>query len=876
MAAPRSSAFQEISSDNQLLIALEQEAPYGYWICHAPSGEVFVNNALAVSIGIDRHASDDFKAHTLGAKQFNYCLEIYHKGESNHFQLNYASNKDFLNFEVEQRLLENYPDYFVALHLYAPQNPWQDDQLYYPYLIKIDREGKYLFHNTLYVEHFFAEKASRIGESSMADVAEQSRETGRETAYYCLEHPGLICNVRIEKKNPRGPGFVSTHWQFISFPDCYGDVDVIYARGFDISALQAAEEQLDARQRELNFFFENQMIGVFFMMLPEPQEWNEHTDKDAVVKYAFENQVITRCNKMILDQYGFQSEDEFLNLSPRDFFLHDIETGLKVWKDFFEKGHLHNLTEERRTDGSLIKIEGDCLLLRDDKDRIVGHLGLQQDVTDREAERAKSRAHREQLEKLTESIPGVVFQIDYEPNKEISLSFLSKAFEEVNFGIQRQSLIEDPSSIMQVISPKDYSTLLGSVVYSARNLKDLDTEFRIENKLGEERWFRIRVRPESKSGERSSWYGILTAIDDQKAFEKEQHKLALIARNTSDLIMIISPEGRVDWLNSACQDFFGWKPDYAVNKEPDLLFKSRENRKQKEDLLIAIYAQRSIELKVMLDAEEGARWLNVRNKPIWNANGEFLYSLLVMQDIHEEEVKNKEMEALLSITSEQNKRLQSFTYIVSHNIRSHSANLQGLIEAVDLAKSEGEKQELWDYLRKVSDGLESTIKHLNEIIAINQSLNRSKTNLRLIDEVQRILDILGAELKALNAKVELDFNAEAEVYSVRAYLESILLNLLSNTLRYRHPDREPRVHIRLAENHEFQILEVQDNGLGIDLKRYKDRLFQLYQTFHQHPKARGLGLYIMKNQVEAMGGKVELKSIVNQGTTFKIYLPKEI
>ncbi|WP_421754809.1 PAS domain S-box protein [Croceimicrobium sp.] len=828
MAAPRSSAFQEISIDNQLLIALEQEAPYGYWICHVPSGEVMINNALSVSIGIDRQASDDFKANTLGAKQFNYCQEIYRKGAVNHFQLSYASNKDFLNFEVEQRLLENYPDFFVALHLFAPQNPWQDDQLYYPYLIKIDREGKYLYHNSLYVEHFFADKTSRIGESSMADVAEQSRETGRETAHYCLAHPGLICNVRIEKKNPRGPGFVSTHWQFISFPDCYGDVDVIYARGFDISALQAAEEQLDARQKELNFFFENQMIGVFFMMLPEPQEWNENTDKDAVVKYAFENQVITRCNKMILDQYGFKSEEEFLNLSPRDFFLHDIEGGLKVWRNFFENGHLHNLTEERRTDGELIKIEGDYLLLRDEKDRIVGHLGLQQDVTEREAEKARSQAHREQLEKLTESIPGVVFQVDYSPNKRLNLSFLSKAFEAVNFGIERQKLLEDPSSIMQVISPKDYSTLLGSVVYSARNLQDLDAEFRIENKLGEERWFRIRVRPQSKHDSQSSWYGILTAIDDQKAFEKEQHKLALIARNTSDLIMIVSQEGRVDWVNSACVEFFGWKPDFALGKEPDQLFRSQENRKQKEDLLIALYAQRSIELKVKLEAEEGARWLNVRNKPIWNANGEFLYSLLVMQDIHEEEVKNQEMEALLNITSEQNKRLQSFTYIVSHNIRSHSANLQGLIEAVDAAKTETEKLELWEYLRKVSDGLESTIKHLNEIIAINQSLNRSKSNLCLKEEVQRILDILGAELKALNAKVELDFKPEAEVYSVKAYLESILLNLLSNTLRYRHPDREPRINIRLSENRDFHILEVKDNGLGIDLKRYKDRLFQLY------------------------------------------------
>jgi len=66
-------------------------------------------------------------------------------------------------------------------------------------------------------------------------------------------------------------------------------------------------------------------------------------------------------------------------------------------------------------------------------------------------------------------------------------------------------------------------------------------------------------------------------------------------------------------------------------------------------------------------------------------------------------------------------------------------------------------------------------------------------------------------------------------------------------------------------------LSIEDNGIGIDLKKYDENLFGMYKTFHQNEDAKGLGLFIAKNQIEALGGKIEVKSEVDKGTTFTIF-----
>lgn len=867
--------FRDILSDLQLIADLYATSPFGFWVGHLASQSIIFNNTLGVSLRQLGQDGDFFRDAILGSEQSEFCFKQTFEEGSVHTQLTYVCDNGILSYEVELQQLEAHPDFFVALHPFEGVSPWPNDQLYYPYFLKLDAQGRYLFHSTQYTDLFLVPGKNYLGADSLADVKPSSQEAYLNTAQMALRNPGRIFEARLEKEVPKTGEIKITQWQFVSLLNCYGGTDRVYARGFDVSSLYRAEQSLLERQRELNYFFESDLMGVFFMMLPEPMDWDGAEDKWPLIDYAMDHQRITRCNKTVLNQYGYKDEEEFLNLRPRDFFSHDIEEGRKTWFEFFSKGRLHTRTEERKSNGEPVFIEGDYHILKDEQGRIVGHFGLQQDVTAQQRQTERYLETKEQLQKLTESIPGVVFQLEVDAQNQMSLRFLSKTFKNLGFDITEDVLHDDPSQIMQVVSPKDYSTLLGSIIYASRKQKELDMEFRVENRLGEERWFRVQARPESADPKFTQWYGILRPIDEKKESEREQLKLAQIARNTSDLMMLIGPEGNIDWFNSSCQRCFGWTYESVIGSSPEALFKESEDSNSKQQILRAVAEQRNMEQKLMLHTEQGFRWIRIRVKPIWNSNGEYLYCLMVMQDIHEEEIKSLEMEALLNLTSEQNKRLQSFTYIVSHNIRSHSANLQGLIEAIEVADDEIERKELWNFLVQVSGGLESTIQHLNEIIAINRNLNTSKLLLNLNSELDHVLNILGSEVHANRAEIIREFSSEADVFAVRAYLESALLNLLSNALRYRHPDRKPKIVVHLFEDDSYHYISVRDNGLGIDMQRYQERIFQLYQTFHSHPESRGLGLYILRNQIEAMGGNVDLKSTVGKGSEFTISLPKQ-
>jgi PAS domain S-box-containing protein len=156
----------------------------------------------------------------------------------------------------------------------------------------------------------------------------------------------------------------------------------------DISLQKNAEQKLRQNEQRLELFFQQAQEGFFFMMLDQPVRWDDTVDKDAVLDYVFKNQRVTKINDSMLKQYKAK-QDDFLNLTPADFFAHDIEYGKKVWKEFFNNGRLEIDTKEQKFDGTPMIVTGEYICLYDDENRIIGHFGVQRDVTnEREAEKA--------------------------------------------------------------------------------------------------------------------------------------------------------------------------------------------------------------------------------------------------------------------------------------------------------------------------------------------------------------------------------------------------------------------------------------------------------------------------------------------------------
>lgn len=181
----------------------------------------------------------------------------------------------------------------------------------------------------------------------------------------------------------------------------------------DITERKRAEEETREAEERLELFFSQSLDGFFFMMLDEPLYWDDSTDKERGIDYAFSNMRITRVNDAMLRQYG-ATREQFLGLTPNDFFAHDPAQGKRVWRKFFDEGRLHIETDERRFDGSQMWIEGDYICMHDAAGRITGHFGIQRDITERKRIEDALAESEAELRVLFASMHDVVLVIDRE------------------------------------------------------------------------------------------------------------------------------------------------------------------------------------------------------------------------------------------------------------------------------------------------------------------------------------------------------------------------------------------------------------------------------------------------------------------------------
>lgn len=242
---------------------------------------------------------------------------------------------------------------------------------------------------------------------------------------------------------------------------------------------------------------------------------------------------------------------------------------------------------------------------------------------------------------------------------------------------------------------------------------------------------------------------------------------------------------------------------------------------------------------------------------------------LTFQDLKEEETLAA-FKAVMDELSNQNERLQQFAHIVSHNLRSHSGNLELMLKMLRETDDKDERELFLSQIENISTSLSETIHNLTAVIQQNEHTAGSKAAIPIGFVIQKVLNTLKADIDSAGAKIIISEYGWKDLHCEPAYLDSIVLNLLCNAIKYRHPDRIPEIHIETALEGNKKLLKIRDNGLGIDLDLYGDKLFGLFKTFHKNKDARGVGLFITKNQVEAMGGRISAESTPGVGSKFTV------
>lgn len=407
-----------------------------------------------------------------------------------------------------------------------------------------------------------------------------------------------------------------------------------------------------------------------------------------------------------------------------------------------------------------------------------------------------------------------------------------------------------------------------------------DFEARMRHKNGQWVWVfdRGKVLEWTKDGKPLMMYGTHQDINERKKKEEELRISEEAFRgnfeNAAIGMALLDPKGKWLKINKKLSDIVGYSEEELLkltfqdithpedlDKDLSLLQELVQEKRNHYQLEKRYYHKLGHIVHVLLAVSM------VKNK-----EGEVLYFISQIIDISALKKIENEIKALLTITNEQNARLRNFAHIVSHNLRSHSGGITGILELLKLEYPDIANNELIVLATQGATNLLETVNDLTEVVQVN--LTEAKvSNINLFDVIQKNIESLSMQITKAGIDINNKVNKQIHIKGVPAYVNSIILNLISNAIKYRNEKRKSYLNIDVKITESKLTILFEDNGLGIDLKRNGDKIFGMYKTFHHHEDSRGVGLFITKNQIESMGGKIEVSSEENVGTTFSVILP---
>ncbi|EPR74161.1 histidine kinase-response regulator hybrid protein [Winogradskyella psychrotolerans RS-3] len=442
--------------------------------------------------------------------------------------------------------------------------------------------------------------------------------------------------------------------------------------------------------------------------------------------------------------------------------------------------------------------------------------------------------------------------LDYVPNVEIGISFYKEGYSR--------------------------DTITRLFTNCIENHEDFDIEVQIITHTGKDKWVRAIGIAIVKNDTCILVQGLFQDIDKSTKDSKNLAFKELQLRRTFETALvgmaIVDLEGNwIDVNKSLCNTF-----GYSKEEIEKLSFMDITHP---DDLRKDYKAMMSMMSGKIDHYETEKRYISKQHETIWTQlstsivrddKGQPQHFVAQINDVTEIKKASKKVSQLLTTTEDQNKRLLNFAQIVSHNLRSHYGNLDMLLDIVKMDLPETTDNEIFPLICLAVSHLGETVENLNEVAAINIQKDLKTEPLNLLENFNRAYSSISALIIDSKTTISINIEPHIVVKAVPAYLDSILLNFLTNAIKYKKPAEPAKIEISTSIKDNFVVLEIKDYGQGIDLIKYGEKLFGMYKTFHKHEDSRGLGLFITKNQVEAIGGKIEVESEVNEGTTFYIHL----
>lgn len=372
--------------------------------------------------------------------------------------------------------------------------------------------------------------------------------------------------------------------------------------------------------------------------------------------------------------------------------------------------------------------------------------------------------------------------------------------------------------------------------------------------------------------------GAIQDITKQKEEEQRLKLLETVITQSKDSILITEANSavrkipKIVYVNPAFSQMSGYQSNEIIGKSPNIFKGPKSDSDELKKLLRAIKNEEECLIEtISYTKQKEEYWVRFSMIPIFNNEGVISHWISIQRDITDEKKLETEKEHLIRELTQNNKDLKQFSYITSHNLRAPLSNLIGLLNLIeDIPFDNPELEEILTGFTKSTHLLNETINDLVKVIIIKDNPSMQKEEVSLKEVFENVFSQLSFQIELHKPIIKLKFDRVPLLNTNKAYIESILLNLLTNSIKYKSENRKLKISIMAEQIDHKAILTFKDNGIGIDLERNRDKVFGLYQRFHNYPDSKGLGLYLVKSQVETMGGTISIDSEVNKGTTFTI------
>lgn len=611
--------------------------------------------------------------------------------------------------------------------------------------------------------------------------------------------------------------------------------------------------------------------------------------------------IITSMNRSAENLLEYRSEDLIAKNNPLVFFdLEEViakgesisrELGVTIeplFDIFTYKSKISRKTTRDtwtmvKKNGSRFPASISVSPLLDEQDAIMGYVTILQDLTEKIFAKEIVKDVDNKFKILAENVPGAIYLCHNDDD--YSVIYLNDHIQEIT-GFTAEEFYRKEITFAKLFHPEDVPFIHEAVNQSIKRKTQFNIRYRMKHRSGEWRWIEETGVGVFENETLTMLEGFLVDVTAQRKSEEELIQITeenhRVFNNPVSLNVVIGEGGTFKRISDSWTSLLGWSKEEML-QTPFVHLLHPDDIAATLAIVEGVKTGKNVsQFENRYRCKDGSyRWL------LWSCAPDlhlpvFYASAVDITDrkkYEEELLRSKtNVEAIALTLQEQNKALDEFAHIISHNLRSPIGNINALINLLDENSGIQDYKLIFYKLKNVARNLNETMNDLMETLKVKTQTDLQKDQIRFKEVLDKVIQSLEGDLIQAEASVTFDFNEAPIIEYPKAYLESIFQNLLSNSIKYRAPERKPKIHFvsRKVERKGDSVIElkISDNGQGIDLERFGDKLFGLHKTFHIHEHARGVGLFLVKTQIESMGGSISADSEVDKGTTFTIRFRK--